>query len=630
MIRSITNDGGEDLRRLIALITVCILLSGVLVLPASAESAASKVDIRATITSEGDALVTMTVTLRLEAARTGLTFPLPLEAKSITLNGANVSTTKNSAATLVDISRISDGMVGEYSLLFDFVIPEAVKVDRDAMKAKSELPLKLTLPLLNGFEYPVENLSFVITLPGNLVIEDPKFTSIYRQDSIGSDLILQPISGSQIIGASKTILNDHEGITMTMMVKESMFPTVSTYIREGNPELPFIVLFAILAFVYWILFLRTLPLIRSRSSTAPEGITAGELGCRLVLSGGDLTMMVFSWAQLGYVLIHMDENGRVTLHKRMDMGNERNQFENRIFRNLFGNRQMVDATSMTYAKLCRKVQGIIPSERNMFKSYSGSVRLFRGLACISQIFCGVCVALNMNMALAFQIIVAIVLGVFAMVSAWLIHDIAYRNHLRGKTSVYIGLVCILIWIILGIICKQVWIPLGCVVGQFLIGYFAAYGGRRSDLGRHDAAQVLGLRSYLKHLKNSDINRLMQNDPDYFFNMAPYALAMGIIKPYARSFGRRMLPECPYIISGVNGKRTAEEWSNVMADVADLMDLQARQLQVERWITPPNIQISLNFGSKPKKAAPRKKAATRKAPPRQAAKKPTPKKRPPQN
>ena len=58
-----------------------------------------------------------------------------------------------------------------------------------------------------------------------------------------------------------------------------------------------------LALLYWLLTLRTLPLVSSRASTAPEGITAGELGCRLTLTGGDLTMMVFSWAQLGYLLI---------------------------------------------------------------------------------------------------------------------------------------------------------------------------------------------------------------------------------------------------------------------------------------------------------------------------------------
>lgn len=611
------------MRRIFALFSICILLLGALALPVRADSAASKMDIRATVTAEGDCLVSMNVMIRMEAAQEKLTFPLPANAKSITMNGANVSSTRIGSATLVDISRITGNTLGEYSLMFEFTLPEAVKV----AKINEEYKLQLTLPLLCGFEYPVENLSFVITMPDKLTKEDPIFNSIYRQASIASDLDCL-VSGNQIIGSSKVTLNDHDGITMTMVVEEKMFPTVSTYVREGNPELMPMIAFAVLALLYWLLFLRTRPLIRTAATTPPEGITAGELGCRLTLSGGDLTMMVFSWAQLGYILIQMDGNGRIMLHKRMEMGNERNQFENKIFRILFGNRRSVDATGMGYARLCRKVQGIIPSERNMYKGSSGNMRLFRALACVSQMICGVCVAMNFQMIMAFQIILAVILAVFGMVSAWLIQDIAFRTHLRGKTAVYIGFVCMLIWIALGLLCGQVWIPLGCVFGEFLIGYLAAYGGRRSDLGLHDAGQVLGLRTYLKRLQSGDISRLMKNDPDFFFNMAPHALAMGIINPYAKAFGRRMLPQCPYIVSRISGKRTAEEWGHLMADVADLMDMRARQLQVEKWITPPQIHIDLTPKPKAKKPAP-KKEPPKKAPARQTKKQPSPRRKPKQ-
>ena len=137
---------------------------------------------------------------------------------------------------------------------------------------------------------------------------------------------------------------------------------------------------------------------------------------------------------------------------------------------------------------------------------------------------------------------------------------------------------LLIWILLGVLCGQIWIPLGCSLGEFLIGYFAAYGGRRTELGRHDGGQILGLRSYLKHLPRPDIGRLLANDPDYFFNLAPYALALGVIKPFANVFGRRKLDQCPYLITSIHGKRTAPEWGRLMASAADMMDAKAR-----RWV-----------------------------------------------
>lgn len=537
-----------------------------------------------TVYAEGECQVDMTVDLRLETARDDLTFPIPLDAKNITMNGSNVRTTKTASATLVDISRISSGYTGAASIRISYTLPEIVKVDPDAIKSKSDKPLKLEIPMLCGFEYPVESMSFTINMPGKVQDLDPVFTSIYRQASVASDLNILPLTGNQIIGSSKAVMNDHDAVTMTIMVPTTMFPTISTYVREGNPELVYILACAGLAMLYWLLTLRTWPLLRQRASTAPEGISAGELGCRLTLCGGDLTMMVFSWAQLGYLYISLDGNGRVLLHKRMDMGNERNQYENKVYRQLFGNRRVVDATGLPYARLCRKVAGIVPNERNMYKGTSGNMKLFRGIACGAQLFCGICVAMNMGENLVLNIVMAVILSIFGAFTGWQIQQIAYRTHLRGKTPVYVGLGCILLWILLGLLCGQVWIPLGCSLGQWLLGYFAAYGGRRSDLGRSDAGQVLGLRHYLKHLPRDQVGRLLSNDPDYFFNMAPYALAMGVINPYSRAYGRRMLDQCPYLYTRTVGKRTAEDWAILMADVADLMDAKSRRLLLESLVT----------------------------------------------
>ena len=127
------------MRRIFALLTICILMAGVLVLPARADSAASKIDIRATVTAEGDCLISMNAMIRMESAQPDLKFPLPGNAKGITMNGANVSSTKVGTATLVDISRITGNSIGEYSLMFEFTIPEAVKVAKINVDENFEL-----------------------------------------------------------------------------------------------------------------------------------------------------------------------------------------------------------------------------------------------------------------------------------------------------------------------------------------------------------------------------------------------------------------------------------------------------------------------------------------------------------
>ena len=323
---------------------------------ASAESSASKIDLYCTVNSDGDCLVSMTVNLKLEAADAGLEFPLPENAEKITMNGSSVPTSRVGSRTLVSVGRITGGMTGEFPVRFDYTIPKAVGAVpatlSSAVGSALQLnKLQLTLPMLCGFDYPVDLFSFVITMP-DTVDGVPTFTSTYQQVGFASNLDLA-INGNMITGTSVNPLNDHESVTMTLLVPREMFPSVSTYQRTGNPELIPMGIFLGAALLYWLLFLRTLPPVRQRTTVPPEGICAGELDCRVTMTGGDLTMMVLSWAQMGYLMIQPN-GSRVILRKQMEMGNERSLFEIRVFQTLFNNRNVVNCSSPGYAKMCKK------------------------------------------------------------------------------------------------------------------------------------------------------------------------------------------------------------------------------------------------------------------------------------
>ena len=65
----------------------------------------------------------------------------------------------------------------------------------------------------------------------------------------------------------------------------------------------------------------------------------------------------------------------------------------------------------------------------------------------------------------------------------------------------------------------------------------------------------------------------------------------------------MLDQCPYLVSRVTGKRTAEDWGHLMADAADMMDAKSRRLMIEQW-TAPEIHVKK---PQPKRPAQRKPA-----------------------
>ena len=536
-------------------------------------SCATKIDLYCTVNTDGDCLVSMTVNLKLLGNDSGLTFPLPYSAEKITMNGSSVATSRVGSRTLVDVGRVTGGMSGEFTVRFDYTLPKAVGVT-------TERKLQLSLPMLSGFDYPVEVFSFIVTLPDN-VTGTPLFTSTYQQVGFEADLNLI-VTDNMITGTSIKGLNDHESVQMTLMVPREMFPSVRIYQRTGNPELIPMGIFAGAAILYWLLFLRTLPPARTRATLPPEGISAGELGCRLTMTGGDMTMMVLSWAQMGYLVIQPN-GSKILLRKQMDMGNERSLFEIRVFQALFNNRDVVNCSSAGYAKMCRKTASMIPGEKAMCRPRSGNRKVFRVLLCISQVFCGVCVAMNMTSITILQIMFSLIFGLMGAASAWAIQEFALYFRSRSRVRCWIALGLIVFWFLLGLIAGQPWIPLGASVAQLLLGFPAAYGGMRTELNRSEAGEILALRRYLKSIPRPEAARLLKSDADYFYRMAPYAMALGVGKQFAAAFGRRPLEPCPYLLVRNGENRTAQEWMRLLTQTATLMDSRYHRMQTEKFM-----------------------------------------------
>ena len=568
-------------------VMILILCLGLLTTAVSAKTAASEVNSVINVSADGRCQVTMTVRLHLDNPTSSISFPLPGNATNVSCNGSSVRTYTSAVdpnVILADLSGLS-GISGDYQLMFSYTLPDVIYTEQPTATTKAKLMMEI--PLLSGFEYPVNAMSFSVTMPGE-VTSKPTFSSSYMQTGIESR-ITAFVGGQIINGSSLQGMQDREKLSLVMQVPEEMFPGKLFIARTGNPEIVPMSVLGALALLYWFIFMRTWPVFRHDRSIPLEGITAGDLGSRLTAAGVDLTMMVFTWAQLGYLRIMVDRKGRVILEKRMDMGNERPDFEVRTFKTLFAKNDYVDATSSKYAKLCRYVSQTVDGLKEMYTKRAGNAIIFRCLGCGISVFCGICFAMNMADSQIIRTMLSIIFVIIGVTTAWGIQGGMYKIHVRGKIPLYIGSISGAVWIILGILAGQWLIGLIVVAAQYLIGLLAAYGGRRSQMGMYNAGQVLGLRHFLKKLDAQKLERLLENNPDYFFDMLPYAIALGVDKKFAKAFGNMPLPHCHYLLVAQNEKRTATEWALMVRKVADQMDKRQRRLELERWL-PVNFRF----------------------------------------
>ena len=561
------------MRRVYIGILAIVLLFG-LTVSVSGATGASRVGVYATVAADGSCQVTATATLHLEQSISQLYFPVPGNASDITLNGSRMWTTSSGGVRQVNLSNIVENIVGDFTVTINYTIRNVVEQTEQGI-------LQLQLPLLSGFTYPIETMEFSITLPG-IVADAPAFSSGYHQVDIEKDMLYE-VNGAIISGSFQQELKDHETLQMTLTVSDAMFPQAAVEIRNTDFANVGMIVFAGLALLYWLLFLRCLPPRRRYCPEPPEGYTAGELGCALALQGVDLTMMVFSWAQLGYILIQIDRQGRVLLHKRMDMGNERGETEQRYFQKLFGKRQVVETSGYHYAQLYR-IAGKKPSGmQELMRRGSGNPKIFRALVSGIGLFGGIVLGNVLGGGAALGGFMLVLITVAGAVSGWLIQGWCAGLFLRDKQTLWIGLGCCGGWLVLGLAAQQFMLSLCVVAGLLLAGLMVTYGGRRTDWGRQTTSRILGLRRYLRIVPKSELQRICSGNPDYFFSLAPYALALGSDRIFARRFGNLRLPSCPYLTSGMDAHMTAGQWSEVMRNTAKLMDARGKQLFTEKLL-----------------------------------------------
>lgn len=538
-------------------------------LPVSAQNTAEQIRSEASVNPDGSCAVTLTASLTLDEPSQDLTFPIPSGSTNVTVNGAAVTPSFDGRTAQVPLRSVTGGMAGRHTIVLTYQLPGIVTTEKDGT-------MLMSLPILSGFSYPIRNLTVSVTMPGP-VSAQPAFISGYYNTNTAS-LLYTSVDSNRITIVSSEELKDHETLTMTMPVTEELFPQTAATARVlGLMDLSILVV-VLLAVAYFGLALMPKFPEKILRATAPDGITAGDLSLWLTGRGVDLSMLVVTWAQLGYLRIQVEDSGRVLLHKRMEMGNERSAFENRCYKNLFGRRRVVDGTGYHYAELVRSVSKKSPQAKEVYQSSSGNPYIFRGLCALAALLSGISLA---GAFAPYSTFLRVLMAVLTTVTALLIQSGIRSLALRDKLPLWIGLGCSGLWLILGVWSGEWLTAILMILFQSLAGLAITYGGKRTYLGQTALTQILGLRKFMRSVSKQELQRMLKVNPGYFHDLAPYALALGADKVFARRFGRLRLPECSYLISGSRTQMTAAEWAVLLRTTVETLDAKAKRLPLER-------------------------------------------------
>lgn len=554
------------MRRILALV-ICIFLFAA---PVNAANAAARISTTAVVNANSECHVTIEADIRLDDPARSLKFPLGEDIHSVTLNGAPAPLTQSGGITSVDLSHL-DGKTGLYSCTISYIVNSVVAVNEDGKQI-------VTVPVLYGFPYAVEDMSFTVTMPSEFSTV-PAFYSGYHGQDIERQMTAS-ISGAVIKGSVAQELKDSETLFLKLEAEQGMFPASQAFGGSLTFDAAAMGILAALAFVYWLLTMGCLPKYAPRRTTVPEGICAGQMGSYLIHRTAELPIMVLQWAQLGYLIIHMDDNGRVFLHKKMDMGNERSPFELRCFRDLFGRKQMMDVSSHRFQTVCEKCAAKSRRKSNGYRSLRNSVKLFRFLSALVGVFAGIAMGDSISTNHTWRPIIMGILGLVCFLLCWIIQEGMGCLHFRGKAALKLAAIAAVLLLAAGFLCGCTGYGLGALAWNLLAGMMAFYGGKRSDNGERIYTEILGLRRHMRKASPTDLRRILASNRNYYFELAPYALAFGLDKQFAEKFGDARLPACTWLVSGIDSRR-APYWYPQLRDAYRAMIRERKPTFAER-------------------------------------------------
>lgn len=554
------------MRRILAFF-LCVFLFAV---PVNAANAAASVKTTATVNENSACIVTIEAEIRLDEPARGIKFPLGTDIRSVTLNGTAAPLTQSGGITSVDLSHL-DGKTGLYTCTISYSLNSVVTVEEDGRQL-------VTVPLLHGFPYPVEQMSFSVTMPTEFDTV-PAFYSGYHGQDIERQMTTT-VGGSVIRGQLEQPLKDSETLFLKLTAPDGMFPAGQTFGGTLTLDAAAMGICAALALSWWLLTMRCLPRFSPRRATAPEGICAGEMAPYLIRKNADLAAMVLQWAQLGYLIIHPDKNGRVFLHKKMNMGNERSTFEQRCFRELFGTKMMLDATGQRFQRAADQVALKGYRRTNGYRYPAGGERIFRFVSALLGLFAGIAMGDSISTDHTWRLIIMGVLGILCFLMCWFIQDGAACLHLRSKAALKLSCVLCVLLMTAGILCGCWGYALGAMAWNLLAGLMTFYGGVRSDNGNRICTEILGLRRHMRKAGKKDLRRILNANRNYYFELAPYALVFGLDKQFALKFGKARLPACTWLDTGTD-IRTASEWYPQLRKVYQAMHRERKPTLAER-------------------------------------------------
>jgi uncharacterized membrane protein YgcG len=488
-------------------------------------------------------------------------FGKPIKYENINVQGAPFKT-----ETSGDFLRIRIGDPNVYvDATENYKISYLLVIGDDRNTDLDELYFNIIGP---DWEMPINNISFNIQMPKAFDESKINFTS-GNVGSTSSDNVDYQINDLVISGEYTETLYPGQALTIALPLPEGYFEVEEVYFYESLKifyPFVFIVLFIVGIFVKN-KFGKNNELFPTVEFYAPNDLTPAEIGFLYdhQVDPYDLTSMLVYWASEGYIKIKEKEEKKgvifkkdvshIYLEKVKDLPGTVKAFEKTYFDELFDGyavENVVDTEILenTFYRTINNVQSLLKHSfktkgRRLYSKKSWLwpvILLFISFSMLFLFFSYTLMsiipyetflitALSAGISIFATIIFFTAAKSFSVVKTRLPKD-RFKVLFSSITFTILGLALIGFYVWVNAV--EIYLALFLIAPLALI-YISPYALKRTKFGDEILAKTLGFKNFIEKAEKDRINTLVNEDPEYFYKILPYAMVLGVTDQWARQF-----------------------------------------------------------------------------------------------
>ncbi len=438
-----------------------------------------------------------------------------------------------------------------------YVITYKFKPDDDKVSEYDEIYFNI-LPY--QWETPIDKVTFKVEFPKEIKDIDI-YAGLYGENA--KDAVNYTLEGKTLKGESTVKYPRYFGITMLSRVEEGYFASQTSYTALFAAMWIFIVGIAVLAIICWFLFGRDEMLVTPVCFMPPYDMSPAELGYIIddAVDDRDIISLFFYWADKGYITIEEKEKDEFIFTKIKDLPEETPEYQHTVFSRLFRS-----GTEASTKKLSGKFFETLQTAKTQVKAYFEIVkgsRLYTKTSTILENIFALASFIPVTIALAVcgyanvvgtsSVVTIVFLSIMLFLSFIGISmgiEKYYFNKKSGRATKIFVPCCFSAVILLCMILYANTFMQGSVAGYYINPFIPVTAGaistaitmifscimrKRTENMNKWFGELIGFKDFIETAEKEKLEMLIAENPNYFYNILPYAYALGVSDVWAKRF-----------------------------------------------------------------------------------------------